>query len=161
MSGLGKGITSSSIGTVLKSRGLKVTAMKIDPYLNFDAGTLNPFEHGEVFVLDDGCEADLDLGNYERFLDTSLTCDHVVTTGKVYGSVIEKERAGNFLGKTVQIIPHITNEIKSMISNVAIKSGADVTLVELGGGCHDRGARRDRRRHRVDAVPRSCEADAR
>jgi len=137
LSGLGKGITSSSIGTVLKSRGLKVTAMKIDPYLNFDAGTLNPFEHGEVFVLDDGCEADLDLGNYERFLDTSLTSDHVVTTGKVYGSVIEKERAGNFLGKTVQIIPHITNEIKSMISNVAIKSGADVTLVELGGTVGD------------------------
>src|SRR3989304_3784153 len=87
-------ITSSSIGCVLKARGLKVTAMKIDPYLNFDAGTLNPFEHGEVFVLDDGGEADLDLGNYERFLDTNLTCDHVVTTGKVYGSVIEKEREG-------------------------------------------------------------------
>ncbi len=137
MSGLGKGITSSSIGTVLKARGLKVTAMKIDPYLNFDAGTLNPFEHGEVFVLDDGCEADLDLGNYERYLDANLTSDHVVTTGKVYGSVIEKERTGNFLGKTVQIIPHITNEIKSMISNVAIKSGADVTLVELGGTVGD------------------------
>lgn len=137
MSGLGKGITSSSIGTVLKARGLKVTAMKIDPYLNFDAGTLNPFEHGEVFVLDDGCEADLDLGNYERYLDTNLTSDHVVTTGKVYGSVIEKERNGNFLGKTVQIIPHITNEIKSMISNVAIKSGADVTIVELGGTVGD------------------------
>jgi CTP synthase len=137
LSGLGKGITSSSIGTVLKARGLKVTAMKIDPYLNFDAGTLNPFEHGEVFVLDDGCEADLDLGNYERFLDSNLTSDHVVTTGKVYGSVIEKERTGNFLGKTVQIIPHITNEIKSMISNVAIKSGADVTIVELGGTVGD------------------------
>ena len=137
LSGLGKGITSSSIGTVLKARGLKVTAMKIDPYLNFDAGTLNPFEHGEVFVLDDGCEADLDLGNYERYLDTSLTSDHVVTTGKVYGSVIDKERQGNFLGKTVQIIPHITNEIKSMISNVGIKSGADITIVELGGTVGD------------------------
>jgi len=137
LSGLGKGITSSSIGCVLKARGLKVTAMKIDPYLNFDAGTLNPFEHGEVFVLDDGGEADLDLGNYERFLDVNLTSDHVVTTGKVYGSVIEKERNGNFLGKTVQIIPHITNEIKSMISNVAIKTGADVTLVELGGTVGD------------------------
>ena len=137
MSGLGKGITASSIGCVLKARGLKVTAMKIDPYLNFDAGTLNPFEHGEVFVLDDGCEADLDLGNYERFLDTNLTSDHVVTTGKVYGSVIEKERLGNFLGKTVQIIPHITNEIKSMISNVAVKTGADVTIVELGGTVGD------------------------
>ncbi|MCX6658121.1 MAG: CTP synthetase, partial [Euryarchaeota archaeon] len=88
LSGLGKGITSSSIGRVLKARGFKVTAMKIDPYLNFDAGTLNPFEHGEVFVLDDGGEADLDLGNYERFLDVNLTSDHVVTTGKVYGSVI-------------------------------------------------------------------------
>ena len=137
LSGLGKGITSSSMGTVLKARGLKVTAMKIDPYLNFDAGTLNPFEHGEVFVLDDGCEADLDLGNYERYLDTSLTSDHVVTTGKVYGSVIDKERQGNFLGKTVQIIPHITNEIKSMISNVGIKSGADLTIVELGGTVGD------------------------
>ena len=137
MSGLGKGITSSSMGRVLKARGLKVTAMKIDPYLNFDAGTLNPFEHGEVFVLDDGCEADLDLGNYERFLDTNLTCDHVVTTGKVYGSVIDKERTGHFLGKTVQIIPHVTNEIKSMISNVAMKSGADVTIVELGGTVGD------------------------
>jgi CTP synthase len=137
LSGLGKGITSSSIGCVLKARGFKATAMKIDPYLNFDAGTLNPFEHGEVFVLDDGCEADLDLGNYERYLDTNLTGDHVVTTGKVYGSVIEKEREGNFLGKTVQIIPHITNEIKSMISNVAMKSGADVTIVELGGTVGD------------------------
>jgi CTP synthase len=137
LSGLGKGITSSSIGCVLKARGLKATAMKIDPYLNFDAGTLNPFEHGEVFVLDDGGEADLDLGNYERFLDVNLTSDHVVTTGKVYGSVIEKERTGNFLGKTVQIIPHITNEIKSMISNVAIKTGADVTIVELGGTVGD------------------------
>lgn len=137
LSGLGKGITSSSIGRVLKARGFKVTAMKIDPYLNFDAGTLNPFEHGEVFVLDDGGEADLDLGNYERFLDVNLTSEHVVTTGKVYGSVIEKERNGNFLGKTVQIIPHITNEIKSMISNVAIKTGADVTIVELGGTVGD------------------------
>lgn len=137
MSGLGKGITASSIGCVLRARGVKVTAMKIDPYLNFDAGTLNPFEHGEVFVLDDGGEADLDLGNYERFLDTNLTSDHVMTTGKVYGSVIEKEREGHFLGKTVQIIPHITNEIKSMISNVGIKSGAEVVIVELGGTVGD------------------------
>jgi CTP synthase len=137
LSGLGKGITSSSIGCVLRARGVKVTAMKIDPYLNFDAGTLNPFEHGEVFVLDDGGEADLDLGNYERFLDANLTSDHVMTTGKVYGSVIEKEREGHFLGKTVQIIPHITNEIKSMISNVGIKSGAEVVIVELGGTVGD------------------------
>jgi len=137
LSGLGKGITSSSIGCVLRARGVKVTAMKIDPYLNFDAGTLNPFEHGEVFVLDDGGEADLDLGNYERYLDANLTSDHVMTTGKVYGSVIEKEREGRFLGKTVQIIPHITNEIKSMISNVGIKSGAEVVIVELGGTVGD------------------------
>jgi len=137
LSGLGKGITASSIGCVLKARGLKVTAMKIDPYLNFDAGTLNPFEHGEVYVLDDGAEADLDLGNYERFLDTNLTKDHVVTTGKVYGSVIEKERAGDFLGKTVQIIPHITNEIKAMLRNVAVKTGADITIIELGGTVGD------------------------
>ncbi|MCJ7606599.1 MAG: CTP synthase (glutamine hydrolyzing) [Thermoplasmata archaeon] len=137
LSGVGKGITASSIGCVLKARGLKVTAMKIDPYLNFDAGTLNPFEHGEVFVLDDGTEADLDLGNYERYMDANLTGDHVVTTGKAYGSVIEKERSGLFLGKTVQIIPHITNEIKSMISNVSIKSGADVVIVELGGTVGD------------------------
>jgi len=137
LSGLGKGITASSIGCVLRARGVKVTAMKIDPYLNFDAGTLNPFEHGEVFVLDDGGEADLDLGNYERFLDAHLTSDHVMTTGKVYGSVIEKEREGHFLGKTVQIIPHITNEIKSMISNVGIKSGVEVIIVELGGTVGD------------------------
>jgi len=97
ISGLGKGITASSIGRLLKSRGLNVTAIKIDPYLNFDAGTLNPFEHGEVFVLDDGGEVDLDLGHYERFLDVSLTRDHNITTGKIYGAVIEKERIGHFL----------------------------------------------------------------
>src|SRR4030042_7015828 len=142
LSGLGKGITASSMGCTLKARGFKVTAMKIDPYLNFDAGTLNPFEHGEVFVLDDGGEADLDLGNYERFLNANLTSDHVMTTGKVYGSVIEKEREGNFLGKTVQIIPHITNEINAMISSVGIKAGADVVIVELGGTVGGLGALR-------------------
>ena len=119
ISGLGKGITASSMGRLLKSRGLKVTAIKIDPYLNIDAGTMNPFEHGEVYVLDDGGEVDLDLGNYERFLDISLSSDHNITTGKVYKTVIEKERAGDFLGKTVQIIPHITNEIKRRIKSVA------------------------------------------
>lgn len=137
ISGLGKGITASSIGRLLKSRGLNVTAIKIDPYLNFDAGTLNPFEHGEVFVLDDGGEVDLDLGHYERFLDVSLTRDHNITTGKIYGAVIEKERIGHFLGKTVQIIPHITNEIKDRIRSVAHQSGADVCLVELGGTIGD------------------------
>ena len=137
ISGLGKGITASSIGRLLKSRGIKVTAIKIDPYLNVDAGTMNPFEHGEVFVLDDGGEVDLDLGNYERFLDISLTSAHNITTGKVYKSVIEKERTGEYLGKTVQIIPHITNEIKAHIINVAEATGADVCIVELGGTVGD------------------------
>jgi CTP synthase len=137
ISGLGKGITSSSIGRLLKSRGIKVTAIKIDPYLNCDAGTMNPFEHGEVFVLDDGGEADLDLGNYERFLDVSLTSNHNITTGKIYRLVIEKERMGEYLGKTVQIIPHITNEIKNQIITVAEATGADVCIVELGGTVGD------------------------
>ena len=137
LSGLGKGIISSSIGKLLQSRGFKVTAVKIDPYLNYDAGTMNPYQHGEVFVLDDGGEADLDLGNYERFLDTSLTFDHNITTGKVYKAVIERERRGEYLGKTVQIIPHITNEIKSRIKNAAKTSGADVTLIEIGGTVGD------------------------
>jgi len=137
ISGLGKGITASSIGRLLKARGLKVTAIKIDPYLNIDAGTMNPFEHGEVFVLDDGGEVDLDLGNYERFLDIGLSSDHNITTGKVYRSVIEKERRGDYLGKTVQIIPHITNEIKSRITSVAKATGADVCIVELGGTVGD------------------------
>ncbi|MBN1109232.1 MAG: CTP synthase (glutamine hydrolyzing) [Methanomassiliicoccales archaeon] len=137
LSGLGKGITASSIGRLLKSRGIKVTAIKIDPYLNVDAGTMNPFEHGEVYVLDDGGEVDLDLGNYERFLDISLTSAHNITTGKVYKSVIEKERTGEYLGKTVQIIPHITNEIKAQIMNVAEATGAEVCIVELGGTVGD------------------------
>ncbi|MDI3482271.1 MAG: synthase [Candidatus Methanomethylophilaceae archaeon] len=137
LSGLGKGITASSIGKLLKCRGLKVSSIKIDPYLNIDAGTMNPFEHGEVYVLDDGGEVDLDLGNYERFLDISLTSDHNITTGKVYQAVIEKERRGDYLGKTVQIIPHITNEIKDRITRVARESNADVTIVELGGTVGD------------------------
>jgi CTP synthase len=105
LSGLGKGITTSSIGRLLKASGLSVTAVKIDPYVNCDAGTMNPFEHGEVFVLEDGGEVDLDLGNYERFLDIDMTFDHNVTTGKTYRHVIERERAGDYLGDTVQIIP--------------------------------------------------------
>ena len=137
LSGLGKGITASSIGKLLKARGLKITAIKIDPYLNIDAGTMNPFEHGEVFVLDDGGEVDLDLGNYERFLNISLGWDHNITTGKVYKSVIDKERHGDYLGRTVQIIPHITNEIKERIIKVSEESGADVCLVELGGTVGD------------------------
>jgi len=110
LSGLGKGITTSSIGLLLKMQGYDVTAIKIDPYLNCDAGTMNPFQHGEVFVLDDGGEVDLDLGNYERFLDVNLTSENNITTGRVYKSVIEKERRGDYLGKTVQIVPHITDE---------------------------------------------------
>ena len=114
LSGLGKGITASSIGVLLKSAGLSVTSVKIDPYLNCDAGTMSPFEHGEVYVLDDGGEVDLDLGNYERFLDIALTRDNNITTGKVYQAVIERERKGDYLGKTVQVIPHITNEIQEL-----------------------------------------------
>ncbi|MEM3395988.1 MAG: CTP synthase (glutamine hydrolyzing) [Thermoplasmata archaeon] len=137
LSGLGKGITVSSIGKLLKSSGLRVTAIKIDPYLNCDAGTMNPYQHGEVFVLDDGGEVDLDLGNYERFLGESLTSDHNITTGKVYKAVIEKERKGDYLGKTVQIIPHITNEIKERIKRVSERTNADVTIVEIGGTVGD------------------------
>jgi len=137
LSGLGKGITTSSIGLLLKRSGLKVTAIKVDPYMNCDAGTMNPYEHGEVFVLHDGGEVDLDLGNYERFLDEYLSSDHNITTGKIYRSVIEKERRGDYLGKTVQIIPHIVNEIKETITSVASRSGADVCLVELGGTVGD------------------------
>ncbi len=135
MSGLGKGITAASLGRLLKNAGLDVTAVKIDPYLNVDAGTMNPYEHGEVYVLKDGAEVDLDLGNYERFLDTEMTSDHNVTTGKVYRSVIERERAGDYLGKTVQIIPHVTREIKQRVR--ACAEGHDVCLVELGGTVGD------------------------
>ncbi|NYT17800.1 MAG: CTP synthase, partial [Methanomicrobiales archaeon] len=142
MSGLGKGITAASIGRILKNRGYGVTAVKIDPYLNIDAGTMNPGQHGEVFVLSDGGEVDLDLGNYERFLDIDLTSDHNITTGKIYRSVIEKERKGEYLGETVQIIPHITEEIKSCIRAVAHDATAgneqaDVCLVEVGGTVGD------------------------
>jgi len=135
MSGLGKGITAASLGRLLKNAGLDVTAVKIDPYLNVDAGTMNPYEHGEVYVLKDGAEVDLDLGNYERFLDTDMTSDHNVTTGKVYRSVIERERAGDYLGKTVQIIPHVTREIKQRVR--ACAEGHDICLVELGGTVGD------------------------
>ena len=137
MSGLGKGITTSSIGVLLQSKGLKVVPVKIDPYLNVDAGTMNPYQHGEVFVLDDGGEADLDLGNYERFLDVNLTGDNNITTGKIYRAVIEKERNGDYLGKTVQIIPHVTDEIKDWLRRLGEKGGADVVLVEVGGTVGD------------------------
>ncbi|UCH90199.1 MAG: CTP synthase (glutamine hydrolyzing) [Thermoplasmata archaeon] len=137
LSGLGKGITASSIGLLLKQCGYKVSAIKIDPYLNCDAGTMNPFQHGEVFVLEDGGEVDLDLGNYERFLDINMYSDHNITTGKVYKSVIEKERRGDYLGNTVQIIPHITNEIREQILQVAKNSKADIIIIELGGTVGD------------------------
>jgi CTP synthase len=137
LSGLGKGISTSSIGVLLKSKGLRVSPVKIDPYLNVDAGTMNPYQHGEVFVLDDGAETDLDLGNYERFLDVNLTGDHNITTGKVYRAVIEKERRGDYLGKTVQIIPHITDEIKALLRAVGEKERADIVLIEMGGTVGD------------------------
>lgn len=137
LSGLGKGTITSSLSHLLKNSGLKVTAMKIDPYINYDAGTMNPYQHGEVFVLDDGSEVDLDLGNYERFLDINLTGNSNITTGKVYREVIEKERRGEYLGSTVQIIPHITNEIKRRVRDVASKSGADIVMIEVGGTVGD------------------------
>ena len=135
MSGLGKGITAASTGRLLKNAGFDVTAVKVDPYLNVDAGTMNPYQHGEVYVLEDGGEVDLDLGNYERFLDVDMTSDHNVTTGKTYQHVIEKERAGDYLGKTVQIIPHITDDIKRRIREAA--AGHDVCIVEVGGTVGD------------------------
>tara|TARA_Y100000589_G_scaffold204513_1_gene192947 strand:- start:17862 stop:19535 length:1674 start_codon:yes stop_codon:yes gene_type:complete len=143
LSGLGKGVTASSIGVLLKSAGLRVTSIKIDPYLNSDAGTMSPFEHGEVFVLDDGGEVDLDLGNYERFLDIALTRDNNITTGKVYANVIDKERRGDYLGKTVQVVPHITNEIQEWIERVAhvpadgSSETPDACVIELGGTVGD------------------------
>ncbi len=137
LSGLGKGITTSSIGLLFKMQGYDVTAIKIDPYLNCDAGTMNPFQHGEVFVLDDGSEVDLDLGNYERFLDVNLSSKNNITTGRVYKRVIEKERRGDYLGKTVQIVPHITDEIREWIKDVARESTADLCLVEIGGTVGD------------------------
>lgn len=137
MSGLGKGVTSSSIAKLLQLTGLKVTCAKVDPYLNVDAGTMNPIIHGEVFVTDDGGETDMDLGTYERFLEKNLSRDHNITTGQVYKAVIEAERRGDYLGRCVQIIPHITDEIKTRIRKVAQDSDVDVLLVEVGGTVGD------------------------
>src|SRR6202167_1247739 len=137
VSSLGKGITAASLGRLLKSRGLSVSIQKLDPYINVDAGTMNPYQHGEVFVTDDGAETDLDLGHYERFIDEPLSRDNNVTTGQIYKSVIEKERRGDYLGATVQVIPHITNEIKAHITHTAESSGADVCIVEVGGTVGD------------------------
>ncbi len=136
-SGLGKGITSASLGRLLKSRGWRVTLLKFDPYVNVDAGTMNPFQHGEVFVTDDGAETDMDLGHYERFIDENLGRDNNTTTGRIYGAVIARERRGEYLGGTVQVIPHVTNEIRDEITRVAQAAGAEIMIVEVGGTVGD------------------------
>ncbi len=136
VSGLGKGITAASLGRLLKNRGYKVTIQKFDPYINVDPGTMNPYEHGEVFVTDDGAETDLDLGHYERFIDENLTHNSSITMGKIYQSVIEKERRGDYLGKTVQVIPHITNEIKEKIYGFE-DTDTDIVITEVGGTVGD------------------------
>jgi CTP synthase len=136
-SGLGKGITTASLGRLFRSRGLRVALQKLDPYVNVDPGTMNPFEHGEVFVLDDGAETDLDLGHYERFTDENLHRGSNITTGAVYSSVISKERRGDYLGKTVQVIPHITDEIKERVRGHAVAENADLVIVEIGGTVGD------------------------
>lgn len=137
LSGLGKGIVAASIGNILKARGYKVFMQKLDQYINFDAGTLNPGEHGEVFVTEDGAEADLDLGHYERFIDENLTQDSSIMTGRIYSAVIQKERRGDFLGKTVQVIPHLTGAVKDYIATGAAKVDADIAVVEVGGTVGD------------------------
>jgi CTP synthase len=137
VSSVGKGITVASIGTLLKSRGITVTIQKLDPYLNVDPGTMSPYQHGEVFVTQDGAETDLDLGNYERFIDTNLTTDSNVTSGQIYSSVIAKERRGDFLGGTIQVVPHVTGAIKEQFIRLAEQSGADVIIIEVGGTVGD------------------------
>ncbi len=137
VSGLGKGITAASLGRLLKARGLKVAAQKLDPYINVDPGTMSPYQHGEVYVTEDGAETDLDLGHYERFIDEDLNKFSNLTTGKVYWNVLNKERRGEYLGSTVQVIPHITNEIKDFIYSVGKKTGADVVITEIGGTIGD------------------------
>jgi CTP synthase len=137
VSGLGKGITAASLGRLLKARGLKVAAQKLDPYINVDPGTMSPYQHGEVYVTEDGAETDLDLGHYERFIDEDLNKYSNLTTGKVYWNVLNKERRGEYLGSTVQVIPHITNEIKDFIYRVGKKTGADVVITEIGGTIGD------------------------
>ncbi len=137
VSSLGKGITASSLGRLLKNRGLKVFMQKFDPYINVDPGTMSPYQHGEVFVTDDGAETDLDLGHYERFIDENLSQASNITTGRIYNTVIEKERRGDYLGATVQVIPHVTNEIKAKLFQAAEESGADVIITEIGGTVGD------------------------
>ena len=137
VSGLGKGITAASLGRLLKARGLKVAAQKLDPYINVDPGTMSPYQHGEVYVTEDGAETDLDLGHYERFIDENLNQFSNLTTGKVYWNVLNKERRGEYLGSTVQVIPHVTNEIKDFVYSVAKKTDADVVITEIGGTIGD------------------------
>ena len=128
MSGLGKGISASSIGYLLKSSGLKVNILKLDPYLNVDPGTMNPYQHGEVFVLDDGSETDLDLGHYERFIDENMSKDNNATAGQIYSTVLDKERLGDYLGETVQVIPHVTDEIKNRIYELSKSTKYDIFI---------------------------------
>ena len=137
VSGLGKGITAASLGRLLKARGYTVTMQKFDPYINIDPGTMNPVQHGEVFVTDDGAETDLDLGHYERFIDENLTKNSNVTTGKIYWSVLQKERRGDFGGGTVQVIPHITNEIKSRFYRNPSAENTEIAIIEVGGTVGD------------------------
>ena len=137
VSSLGKGITAASLGTLLKSRGYKVTMQKMDPYLNVDPGTMSPVQHGEVFVTDDGLESDLDLGHYERFIDENLTRESNVTQGSIYQALIARERHGDFLGGTVQVIPHVTNAIKERIKRIADQTSADIVITEVGGTVGD------------------------
>src|SRR5881628_2957008 len=137
VSSLGKGLAASSIGCLLEARGLRVTLMKLDPYINVDPGTMSPFQHGEVFVTDDGAETDLDLGHYERFTHAHLSQANNWTSGRIYREVIDKERRGDYLGKTIQVIPHVTNEIKDAIRAVSVNGEADVVIVEIGGTVGD------------------------
>src|SRR5690625_5073146 len=137
VSSLGKGITAASLGRLLKNRGLKVTIQKFDPYINVDPGTMSPYQHGEVFVTEDGAETDLDLGHYERFIDINLNKYSNITTGKVYSTVIKKERRGDYLGGKVQVIPHITNEIKDQVFRAGEATNADIVITEIGGTVGD------------------------
>ena len=137
VSGLGKGITAASLGRLLKARGYKVAAQKLDPYINVDPGTMSPYQHGEVYVTEDGAETDLDLGHYERFIDEDLNKYSNLTSGKTYWNVLNKERRGEYLGETVQVIPHVTNEIKSFIYNVGNETSADIVITEVGGTTGD------------------------
>src|SRR5574338_1703495 len=137
VSSVGKGVTAAAMGRLLKERGFSVAVQKLDPYINVDPGTMSPYQHGEVFVLDDGAETDLDLGHYERFIDIRLSRVSNFTTGQVYAETIARERRGDYLGGTIQVIPHITNEIKRRVAQVAKTTGAELVLVEVGGTVGD------------------------